>query len=261
MITLFRRIREKLIASGSVTKYLLYAVGEILLVVVGILIALQVNNWNEERQFRVDAESQLRSLRETLVDEQDLLLSVRNMQSFRYHGLQKVLVFAGLDTLKRPPRSSQVIYEESFIWDKPLPENYSREFVNTVWSWSNRYLRFSADQNIRDDLERKGILTYLGNEELTQSIRTYYSQAEFRFREDERIEYMNRWDALLLSMGYISINPESIPDPLELLRDDRELAALMRVIINGAHWRWSGTEVMLPLNQALIDQIDKELGI
>ncbi|MFN1835233.1 DUF6090 family protein [Balneola sp. MJW-20] len=49
MITLFRRIREKLIASGSVTKYLLYAVGEILLVVVGILIALQVNNWNEEK--------------------------------------------------------------------------------------------------------------------------------------------------------------------------------------------------------------------
>lgn len=50
MITLFRRIRQKLIDSGSVTKYLLYATGEILLVVVGILIALQVNNWNEERK-------------------------------------------------------------------------------------------------------------------------------------------------------------------------------------------------------------------
>ena len=50
MITLFRRIRERLIASGSVSKYLLYAVGEILLVVIGILIALQVNNWNEMRQ-------------------------------------------------------------------------------------------------------------------------------------------------------------------------------------------------------------------
>jgi|SRR6056297_294790 len=50
MITLFRRIRQKLIDSGSVSKYLLYAIGEILLVVVGILIALQVNNWNEMRQ-------------------------------------------------------------------------------------------------------------------------------------------------------------------------------------------------------------------
>jgi len=49
MITLFRRIRQKLIDSGNMTKYLLYAVGEILLVVIGILIALQVNNWNENK--------------------------------------------------------------------------------------------------------------------------------------------------------------------------------------------------------------------
>lgn len=49
MITLFRRIRQKLIDSGSVTKYILYASGEIFLVVIGILIALQVNNWNEEQ--------------------------------------------------------------------------------------------------------------------------------------------------------------------------------------------------------------------
>ena len=49
MITLFRRIRERLIASGSVSKYILYAIGEILLVVIGILIAVQINSWNEQR--------------------------------------------------------------------------------------------------------------------------------------------------------------------------------------------------------------------
>ena len=50
MITLFRRIRQKLIDSGNITKYLLYAIGEIMLVVIGILIALQINNWNENRK-------------------------------------------------------------------------------------------------------------------------------------------------------------------------------------------------------------------
>jgi hypothetical protein len=51
MITLFRKIRQKLIYENKIGGYLKYAIGEILLVVIGILIALQVNNWNEGRKF------------------------------------------------------------------------------------------------------------------------------------------------------------------------------------------------------------------
>ena len=47
MLTIFRRIRKRLLDGGATSKYLLYAVGEITLVVIGILIALQINNWNE----------------------------------------------------------------------------------------------------------------------------------------------------------------------------------------------------------------------
>jgi len=50
MLRFFRTIRKKLIEQDNVRKYLLYAIGEILLVVIGILIALQVNNWNEQRK-------------------------------------------------------------------------------------------------------------------------------------------------------------------------------------------------------------------
>ncbi len=46
MLKFFRRIRQRLLADGKVKNYALYAIGEILLVVVGILIALQVNNWS-----------------------------------------------------------------------------------------------------------------------------------------------------------------------------------------------------------------------
>tara|TARA_B100000497_G_C7695677_1_gene424750 strand:- start:231 stop:434 length:204 start_codon:yes stop_codon:yes gene_type:complete len=52
MLTFLRKIRKSLIESGSSRKYLLYAVGEIALVVIGILIALQINNWNEFRKDR-----------------------------------------------------------------------------------------------------------------------------------------------------------------------------------------------------------------
>lgn len=49
MLTFLRKIRQSSITSNSFRKYLLYAIGEILLVVLGILIALQINNWNNER--------------------------------------------------------------------------------------------------------------------------------------------------------------------------------------------------------------------
>lgn len=52
MLRFFRHIRKQLMEEKKVRTYLLYAVGEILLVVIGILVALQVNNWNEERKSR-----------------------------------------------------------------------------------------------------------------------------------------------------------------------------------------------------------------
>lgn len=50
MLKFFRRIRHKLLAEGKLRRYLIYAIGEIILVVIGILIAVQINNWNENRK-------------------------------------------------------------------------------------------------------------------------------------------------------------------------------------------------------------------
>ena len=64
MIKFFRNIRHNLLSEGKAGKYLKYAIGEIVLVVIGILIALQINNWNEsnkERKLEVKTLSELQS--------------------------------------------------------------------------------------------------------------------------------------------------------------------------------------------------------
>ena len=49
----FRKIRQKLLSENEFSKYLIYAIGEIFLVVIGILIALNINNWNENRKAHI----------------------------------------------------------------------------------------------------------------------------------------------------------------------------------------------------------------
>ena len=56
MIKFFRKIRQKLLSENKFTSYLLYAIGEIVLVVFGILIALQINNWNQDRIYNKERE-------------------------------------------------------------------------------------------------------------------------------------------------------------------------------------------------------------
>jgi hypothetical protein len=66
MLKFFRAIRKKLLEEDNVRKYLLYAIGEILLVVIGILIALQVNTWNENRKIGNEEQAILNRLLDDL---------------------------------------------------------------------------------------------------------------------------------------------------------------------------------------------------
>ncbi len=74
MINFFRKIRLQLLAQNKVSRYLLYALGEIFLVVIGILIALQINNWNDWRKDRVKEKILLQDMAENLD------LNIQNLQ-------------------------------------------------------------------------------------------------------------------------------------------------------------------------------------
>lgn len=66
MIKFFRKVRQKILTENKFSKYVLYALGEIILVVIGILIALQINTWNENRKDQIEEKAILESLVENL---------------------------------------------------------------------------------------------------------------------------------------------------------------------------------------------------
>ena len=73
MIKFFRSIRQTLINEGKTVSYLKYAIGEIVLVVIGILIALQINSWNQSRLDRIEEKNILANLHDEFLDNKKML--------------------------------------------------------------------------------------------------------------------------------------------------------------------------------------------
>ena len=79
MISFFRKIRNSLLDSGRTGTYILYAFGEISLVVIGILIALQINNWNELQKDRATERTYLMRIQDDLEIDLNSLENILSM--------------------------------------------------------------------------------------------------------------------------------------------------------------------------------------
>ena len=115
MLTFFRRIRKTLLVEGSAYKYLLYAVGEILLVMVGILLALQVNNWNEERK---EAQFERKMYEELMIS---IERSIEQLSQ-------------GISYSQRVVRSCQIILDH-FNQDLPYQDSLDKHFAISLRWW------------------------------------------------------------------------------------------------------------------------------
>jgi hypothetical protein len=129
MLKFFRRIRRKLIDEGNLKRYLIYAIGEILLVMIGILLALQVNNWSENKK-----EKRL---------ETDTLLEIRDALKEDLKSIEFVLN-SHTKTL-----SSQNIVIEWIKTEKPYNDSLDFHFANSVKS-THALLRQGPYESLKD---------------------------------------------------------------------------------------------------------------
>ena len=130
MLTFFRRIRKGLLGEGVTSKYLLYAVGEILLVMIGILLALQVNNWNEWRKDRIVEKKILSEVKNTIEMNCQLFLNHRT-------------------TINDLNNSNDTII--SFLENKQsFSSLFQRHFERSFRSGTNIYMSFSGYEGLRN---------------------------------------------------------------------------------------------------------------
>ena len=157
MLRFFRQIRQRLLASNRFSKYLLYAVGEILLVVIGILIALQIDNWNEA----VKEKAQEKELLTNLLDD----LRAAREQSARSIHVEELLIADLIRALNIHPDEGETpssFYDDEnigpILWDFetniPVIKSYA-EIKNTGKTSliSNRELR-EAFTNLEISLDK-----------------------------------------------------------------------------------------------------------
>jgi len=152
MIKFFRNIRQKLLSENRFSKYLVYAIGEIVLVVIGILIALGINNWNQERIGDKKELDLLKSLNE------DLALNISMIKKLGdQYALNERECREGMNILQNASSVQMIL------------EAYS--LIGTRWEV------FSVNRNTYDEMLNTGTFYTLKNKKLQDAIRTHFIEA------------------------------------------------------------------------------------
>ena len=131
MIKFFSRLRRQLINEGKTSNYLKYAIGEIVLVVVGILIALQINNWNQDRIEKIAENKFYENLKGELTEDKielygTIKYNVDDIEKLKY-GIQIIEINdrKSIDTLGH---ISMTLFRYS---DAYLPNNLYNTILNS----------------------------------------------------------------------------------------------------------------------------------
>lgn len=183
MIKLFRNIRQQLLNEGKTSKYFKYAIGEIVLVVIGILIALQVNNWNEQRKQRDKELHYLRNLKT------DLNLNIAEIEKY-------------ISTRNSQTESAQVILDY-FEGRKTLDNlnEFNMHAVN-VYTWQ----KFFQIDNTFQELTNSGNLSLITNDSIKNGLLNLESAYKKLKYEEEHFRYDSEVMLYEPSYGILDIN-------------------------------------------------------
>ena len=239
MIKFFRKIRQKMLTENKFSKYLTYALGEIILVVIGILIALGINNWNENRKDSKQERIVLMSLLDNLhlaKNQSELLISEEE-------ALKKRLIrILGIES--NPNVNINQIIPDSI-------------FKTTVWDLQNDQPTF----NVYSNLKNTNKLSLIKNKNVNEK----FTNLEFRLNrlndilEDRLSVHQIRIDDILeRDINFIPLIKSNVPAINIINETENDYYDLLKIkrVRNLLGMK-------LTLTQDVIDRreyLDKEIG-
>ncbi len=188
MIKFFRKIRQKLLSQNRITQYLAYAFGEIFLVVIGILIALQINNWNELRK-----QNELKTIYISR------LISDLRQDTLKIHLLKKQL-----------EESQEVIKTTIHFLNSEASTEETFQSLKSYFEKGWNVRSFLANDNTYLDLVQTGNLSIIRNSEKVEDIIEYYTYV----KSSNEADHGNREWLTPLDHGITEKTPAMEFDPI-----------------------------------------------
>ncbi|MEN8124756.1 MAG: DUF6090 family protein [Bacteroidota bacterium] len=173
MINFFRKIRKKLADDNQFLKYSRYAIGEIVLVVIGILIALQINNWNQENK-----------------NHQKELFYLRDLNN----GLKNSKV--ELNRIIEKTKKSWLSSDSLIFISRSYNASISYQTLDSLIRLSINYAIFTPDEGIINEIINSGNLNIIKNETIRSFIASWDSHLENikkyeEFQKTISVQYTN----------------------------------------------------------------------
>lgn len=260
MIKLFRSIRKKLIEQSKVRNYFFYAIGEIVLVVIGILIALQINTWNQERVVKQEIKTNLVNLSAAIEQDLDLLKAIEAHNEFRINSILQILKwteipFREIDTIP-------IKLKSTLIWQGEVPETFNDEFFKKTFGLIGAPRRMVVQTYAIEELKNSGLYSKFDNQKLKSTLNLYYSQLKWFFGQDEfsenkTVEEIRNY--IIINYNLDETDIPFIANPLETIKKDPGLLIRLREVRYNAGWRLHGAKTSINRAELLLEEIQKEI--
>lgn len=270
MLKIFRRIRQKLLVDGNLKRYLIYAIGETLLVVIGILIALQINNWNEARKNKIDEIQYLNRLIEDLEHDQNDLATTIMSNAVNMILAEDALRKLGADTsILQRGRAYQLANdlvtfngEEVSYKDSIISRQFELKYFGHQLTRLTHWRRFDLTQTTINDLLSTGKIEVITDQRLKENVLDYYASMQSNLGKEGTLlsphhRYLND---VLSELGIPPWSKLSAPEVQVLNQNDHRLIIAIYNIYDANHQQVSMNYVWRSSLYNHVQKINKNIN-